>query len=83
MCSVWSRTSSRTCWIGTGSHIIKNLSLIIWDPMHCAFMILSITWLGHHQIVDSLLRTSGTRRVITHVIGFVPWKFLCLDICSI
>ena len=51
--------------------------------MHCAFVVLSITRLGHHHIVDSLLRTIRTGWIITHVISFVPRKFFLFNVSTV
>jgi len=81
--SICLKASSGASWISTSGKIIENLSLIVWDPMHCAFMVLSIARFSHHQIVDSLLWTIRTGRIITNMIGFVPRKFFLFDISTV
>lgn len=52
------------------------LELFVWHPMDSALMILSVSGLGHHQVVYLLLGSCGSGWIIRNVISLISWRFL-------
>lgn len=68
----------RSSWACRASQL-----LVIRHPIVFSLMVLAITRLGHHHVVNLLLRPFGLRRVITDMISLIPRILFDLNIGTI
>jgi len=59
------------------------LELFVWHPMDGALMVLRVSGLSYHHVVDFLLRSCGSRWIIWNGISLISWRFPGFYVLSI